>query len=59
MTQTRLLVLPGDQGRADTRAAVVDLLAIIGSLIHENEARREAAAQGFTRKRPIIFGKPT
>jgi hypothetical protein len=38
---------------------MVELLAIIRSLIHENEALRESASPGFTRKRPIIFDKPT
>jgi hypothetical protein len=41
----------------DPRAAVVELLAIIRSLIHENQTLREAASPGFARKRPIVFGK--
>jgi hypothetical protein len=43
----------------DPRAAVVELLAIIQSLIHENQALREAASPGFARRRPIVFGKPS
>jgi hypothetical protein len=43
----------------DPRATVVELLAIIRSLIHENRALREAASLGFARKRPIVFGKPS
>lgn len=41
----------------DPRAAVVELLAIIRSLIHENQTLREAASPGFARKRPIVFGR--
>jgi hypothetical protein len=41
----------------DPRAAVIELLAIIRSLIHENQALREAASPGFARKRPIVFGR--
>jgi hypothetical protein len=41
----------------DPRAAVVELLAIVRSLIHENRALREAASPGFARRRPIVFGK--
>jgi hypothetical protein len=40
----------------DPRAAVVELLAIIRSLIHENQTLREAASPGFARRRPIVFG---
>ena len=43
----------------DPRAAVVELLAIVRSLIHENRALREAASPGFARRRPIVFGKPS
>jgi hypothetical protein len=42
----------------DRRAAVIELLAIVRSLIYENQALREAASPGFARKRPIVFGKP-
>ena len=38
------------------RAAVLELLAIIRSLIHENQALRESASPGFARRRPIVFG---
>jgi hypothetical protein len=41
----------------DPRAAVAELLAIIRSLIHENQTLREAASPGFARQRPIVFGK--
>jgi hypothetical protein len=37
--------------------AVMELLAIVRSLIHENQAPREAASPGFARRRPIVFGK--
>jgi hypothetical protein len=40
----------------DARAAVIELLAIIRSLIHENQTLREAASPGFARRRPIVFG---
>jgi hypothetical protein len=40
----------------DARAAVIELLAIIRSLIHENQTLREAASPGFARCRPIVFG---
>ena len=43
----------------DPRAAVTELLAIIRSLIHENQTLREAASPGFARRRPIVFGKPS
>jgi hypothetical protein len=33
----------------DPRAAVIELLAIIRNLIHENQALREAASPGFAR----------
>jgi hypothetical protein len=41
----------------DPRTAVIELLAIIRSLIHENRALREAASPGFARRRPVVFGK--
>jgi hypothetical protein len=37
----------------DPREAVIELLAIIRSLIHENQALREAASPGFARKRRL------
>jgi hypothetical protein len=40
----------------DPRAAVIELLAIILSLIHENQVLREAASPEFARRRPIVFG---
>jgi hypothetical protein len=40
----------------DPRAAVVELLAIIRSLIHENQTLSEAASPGFARRRPFVFG---
>jgi hypothetical protein len=40
----------------DPRAAVIELLAIIRSLIHENQALRQAASPGFARRRPKVFG---
>ena len=43
----------------DPRAAVIELLAIIRSLIHENRTLRETASPGFARRRPIVFGKPS
>jgi hypothetical protein len=43
----------------DPRAAVVELLAIVRSLIHVNQALRESASPGFARLRPIVFGKPS
>ena len=42
----------------DARAAVIELLAIVQSLIHENQTLREAASPGFVRRRPIVFGPP-
>ena len=36
----------------DPRAAVIELLAIVRSLIHENQALREAASPWFARQRP-------
>jgi hypothetical protein len=36
----------------DPRAAVVELLAIIRSLIHETEALRRAVSPGFARRPP-------
>jgi hypothetical protein len=41
---------------SDSRATVIELLAIIRSLIHENQTLREAASPGFARRRPIVFG---
>jgi hypothetical protein len=41
----------------DARAAVIELLAIMRSLIHENQTLRESASPGFARRRPIVFGK--
>jgi hypothetical protein len=43
----------------DPRAAVVELVAIIRSLVHENQTLREAASPGFARRRPIVFGPPS
>jgi hypothetical protein len=40
------------------RAAVIELLAIIESLIAENKKLREAASPGFARRRPMVFGSP-
>jgi hypothetical protein len=40
----------------DARAAVIELLAIIRSLIHESQTLREAASPGFARRQPIVFG---
>jgi hypothetical protein len=39
----------------DARAAMVELLAIIHSLIRENQTPHEAASPGFARERPIAF----
>jgi len=39
-------------------AAVAELLAIVRSLIAENQKLREAASPGFARKRPMVFGGP-
>jgi hypothetical protein len=41
----------------DPRAAIGELLAILRSLIHENQTLRETASPGFARRRPIVFGK--
>jgi hypothetical protein len=41
----------------DPRVAVAELLAIVRSLIHENRTLREAASPGFSRRRPIAFGR--
>jgi hypothetical protein len=41
----------------DPRVAVAELLAIIRSLIHENQTLLEAASPGFARHRPIAFGR--
>jgi len=38
----------------DARAAVIELLAIVQSLISENQRLREAASPGFARRRPIV-----
>jgi hypothetical protein len=43
----------------DPRAAVIELLAIIRSLIHENQTLRQAASPGFARRRPTVFGPPS
>jgi hypothetical protein len=43
----------------DARSAVIELLAIVRSLIHENQKLREAASPGFARRRPIVFGSPS
>jgi hypothetical protein len=43
----------------DPRAAVVELLAIVRSLIQENRTLRETASPGFARRRPVVFGKPS
>jgi hypothetical protein len=43
----------------DPRAAVIELLAIVRSLIQENQALRGTASPGFARRRPTVFGKPT
>jgi hypothetical protein len=40
----------------DPRAAVVELLAIVRSLINENQGLREAASPGYARRRPMVFG---
>jgi hypothetical protein len=40
------------------RSAVIELLAIVRSLIYENQALREAAWPGFARKRVIVFSRP-
>jgi hypothetical protein len=40
---------------ADPRVGVAEPLAIICSLIHENQTLREAASAGFARHRPIVF----
>ena len=45
-----------DETISDARAAVIELLAILRSLIHENQTLREAASPGFARKRPVVFG---
>ena len=41
----------------DARAAIVELVAVIRSLILENKTLREAASPGFARRRPIVFGR--
>jgi hypothetical protein len=40
----------------DARAAIVELVAVIRSLILENKTLRAAASPGFARRRPIVFG---
>jgi hypothetical protein len=40
----------------DPGAAVIELLAIVRSLIHENQTLHEAASPGFARRRPTVFG---
>ena len=39
----------------DARAAIVELVAVIRSLILQNITLREAASPGFARRRPIVF----
>jgi hypothetical protein len=46
-----------DNCEGDARAAIAELLAIVRSLVNENEALREAASPGFARKRPMAFAK--
>ena len=41
----------------DARAAILELVAVIRSLILENKTLREAASHGFARRRPIEFGR--
>ena len=41
----------------DARAAIVELVAVIRSLILENKTLRAAASPGFARRRPIVFGR--
>jgi hypothetical protein len=41
----------------DARAAILELVAVIRSLILENKTLREAASPGFARRRPIVFGR--
>ena len=60
---TKPLAAPGETADAiiadcggDPRAAVIELLAILESLIAENKKLREAASPGFARKKPIVFG---
>lgn len=40
----------------DPRAAVIELPAIVRSLIAENLMLREASSPEFERRRPIVFG---
>lgn len=53
--QTAAAIIADCEG--DAHAAVIEFLAIIRSLIHENQTLREAASPGFARQRPIVFGK--
>ena len=41
----------------DARAATLELVAVIRSLILENKTLRQAASPGFARRRPIVFGR--
>ena len=41
----------------DARAAIVELVAVIRSLILENKTLRAVASPGFARRRPIVFGR--
>jgi hypothetical protein len=40
----------------DPRAAVIELVVILHSLVYENRTLREAASPGFARRRPLVFG---
>jgi len=40
----------------DARAAIIELVAVIHSLILENKTLRQAASPGFARQRPVVFG---
>jgi hypothetical protein len=41
----------------DARAAVAELLAIVRTLVHENQTLREAPPPRFARQWPMVFGK--
>ena len=41
----------------DARAAKVEMVAVIHSLILENKTLPAAASPGFARRRPIVFGR--
>ena len=41
----------------DAREAIVELVAVIRSLILENKTLRAAASPGFARRRPVVFGR--